>query len=90
MTNMKYELHRDAASAAVSKGAEGVKYVQVQNKATVVQLDHLHPQQACTLPAASLLKMRQHSPWQLQPYKAVAANPQELTQFLLLIRGFYQ
>lgn len=30
------------------------------------------------------------SPWQPRTSKAVQANPQELTQLLLLVRGFYQ
>lgn len=34
--------------------------------------------------------IRQRSPWQPWTSKAVEANPQELTQLLLLVRGFYQ
>lgn len=48
------------------------------------------PLSASGHPHHLMLKMRQRSPWQPQPSKAVAANPQELTQLLLLLRGFYQ
>lgn len=38
----------------------------------------------------SMLNMRQRSPWKPQSSKTVAANPPELTQFLLLVRGLYE
>lgn len=43
-----------------------------------------HPCQQLATP------IRQCSPWQLWTSTAVSANPQELTQLLLLVRGFYR